>query len=596
MSSADKIRKLIDNAKIKTNPEVNKAVLNSLIEQMEQSEGPNMVAGQKSIWSMIMHKKMTKFAAAAVVIVGVLLGAMLLDKTVSPVYALEQSVKAMENAVWMHAVPYSTMEGAESVFGETWFSATHRISAVKREDRSAQITYFDKDESYHYDPANETITVLLASKIDVLGKSNSYAEVISNTIDTLDDHEGTEITTTSEVQDGKKVIVTELKVPKGKPGTEIWRFVIDEETSLLIRLKLDGYNEKGEFIEFADVAFDYPDSGPMDIYQLGAPKTAKIIDKRPSIDVQTIIENYQAARENDISRYTALVLYTASLDDGFEVVQEGTIYYADGNKYRNEHLSLLLAILDSQEKDRQKLIPQMEDSLESMLEWWTNRDLLRRRIAEMYDGEYKHHVTDHLKNTGSRGGNKNTKSRVRNSKPPNLQDMYTAGAAFLQDGSNDLATVKQTITLIENEYSKENDLFCLQRLEEDGRFPFMHQGRRFKRLCYIDPNRNYICVRIEEYFIQDKLWKKLFKDADRFLIKNQDASLGYTKLEVRESTELDQSKDGKWYSKRIELRTTTQLGNDELQKRNSAFMIYLDADSEIPEDIFDPDAFSIFLE
>lgn len=280
MKPSEKIEKIFTQINIKTNPDVDKVVLGDAVNAMSKSKQKPPVSNEPDIWRIIMQSKMTKLATATVVIVGVILGMIFLDNTSSPAYALEQSLKAMENAVWMHAVPHSTMEWAESVFEETWFSATHRISAVKREDGIAVLTYFDKDESYHYDPANETITVLPASKIDVLSKTNSYTEFMSKIIDSLDDHEGTEITTRSEDQNGEKVIVTEVIVPKGKPGTEIWRFVMDEETSLLIRLKLEGYNEKGEFIEFADIVFDYPDSGPMDIYQLGVPKTAKIIDKR----------------------------------------------------------------------------------------------------------------------------------------------------------------------------------------------------------------------------------------------------------------------------------------------------------------------------
>ena len=74
-----------------------------------------------------MNSKMTKLAAAAVVIATAVLGTMFFDKTSSPVYALGQSVKALENVAWMHVD--QNMKRADDKSGETWFSAAYKISA-----------------------------------------------------------------------------------------------------------------------------------------------------------------------------------------------------------------------------------------------------------------------------------------------------------------------------------------------------------------------------------------------------------------------------------------------------------------------------------
>jgi len=73
MKSAENIKKLIKNTKIKTNPEVNKAVLNDLLNRMDHAGG-NINARQQNIWRMIMKSKMTKFATAAVIIIAVIIG------------------------------------------------------------------------------------------------------------------------------------------------------------------------------------------------------------------------------------------------------------------------------------------------------------------------------------------------------------------------------------------------------------------------------------------------------------------------------------------------------------------------------------------
>lgn len=599
MRSADNIKKLIKNTKIKTDPKTTKAVLNDLESQLDHAQGKHINASRQNMWRIIMKSKFAKLAVAAVFIITGLVSLLFLDNTVAPAYALQQSLEAMKDVGWMHAVPYSEVEGAETVFGETWFSAAHRIDAVKRGDGSAVITYFNKDESYSYNPSDGTITLSLASKAEISGRSNSYGELFDNIIDVLDDHVGTEITTMSEVQNGEKVIVIEVKVPKGEPigslGTEIYRFMIDDKTSLPTRMKLQGYKADGEFVEIFDIVFDYPSSGPMDIYQLGVPRTAKIIDKRPSIDVQSIIGNYKTARENDLSHYIALIPYTRTSNNGSEVTDEATIYYVDGNKFRREQLSLIYEMIGSQEKGSLDIGPEMGDSLGSMLEWWTNRENLSVRRAEMYDGKSTHRVTHNLNVTEFQNNSEiNIKSRTRNRRSPNLLNMYTGGAQFLERISNDV-TKEQTITLIENEYSKQNGLICLQRLEEDKRFPFMHRGRRYKRLCYIDQNRDYVCTRMEEYFIQDELWKKMYKDWERHLVENPNTDLEYTMLQVKD-IELGQTEDGKWYPQKIENQTITQCENGRLQEDISTFTIYLETDREFPEGVFDSDAFSKYLE
>lgn len=595
MKSAKKIEKLISKINVTPAGQTDEK-LNEILTAQEKSKITSPAASEPNIWRIIMTSKITRLATAAVVIVGVVLGTMLLDKTVSPVYALEQSVKAMEKTTWMHMV--INMKRDKELSGERWYSIVHKIDASKKLDGSAEIAYIENGEKYKYDSSTKTISML---PVDInnhfMSRSNTYSEMVTGTIEDHRECEGAEIKITSEVRNGQKVKVIESKVPRGDPvgsgGTEIWRFVIDEETNLPIRCELEGYDEKGVFVEVAGMSFDYPDSGPMDIYQLGVPKTAKVIDKRLSMSVRSIIKKYQNARENDISRYTALVLYVTS-DGDSKIADEATIYYVDGNKHRREQLSIEGSMFGLQRDEKLDLSPDMGDSLDSMLSWWNDREHLSRRNAEMFDGNFKyqirHGINVHKEHRYSRR-EINKKFRDR-SNPPNLLDMYMHGAQFMQFIFND-RTTGQTIKLVENDYSTQNGLLCLERTENKG-IGTPH-GRRYKRLCYIDPNKDYICIRMEDYFVQDELWQKEYGDSERCLVKNPDDSLEYSQLQVREIVELGQSEDGKWYPKKIEDRTATQRDNGKLQKDIDTFTIYLDTDRKIPEDIFDPDAFSKFL-
>jgi outer membrane lipoprotein-sorting protein len=75
MRPTDKIERYIKNTKIKTNPEVNRAVLDDLLDHLETAQTPQIAAPQPNIWRIIMENKTFRIStAAAVLLIAVLLG------------------------------------------------------------------------------------------------------------------------------------------------------------------------------------------------------------------------------------------------------------------------------------------------------------------------------------------------------------------------------------------------------------------------------------------------------------------------------------------------------------------------------------------
>lgn len=76
---------------------------------LRSAEPPN-------IWRMIMNSKITKLATAAVVILAVVLGVTLIDRSATPAYAIEQTIQAMRSVSSVRA--YCTdWDGSK---GEVW--------------------------------------------------------------------------------------------------------------------------------------------------------------------------------------------------------------------------------------------------------------------------------------------------------------------------------------------------------------------------------------------------------------------------------------------------------------------------------------------
>ncbi|MCP4609893.1 MAG: hypothetical protein GY845_14390 [Planctomycetes bacterium] len=74
MRPADMTRQFIKNASIKSNPEVNEAVLKELLNELDQSKSMPCAAREPNIWRTIMRSPITKIATAAVILVSVVAG------------------------------------------------------------------------------------------------------------------------------------------------------------------------------------------------------------------------------------------------------------------------------------------------------------------------------------------------------------------------------------------------------------------------------------------------------------------------------------------------------------------------------------------
>lgn len=75
MRPTDNIERYLKNTKIKTNPEVNKAVLNDLLDHLDTAKAADSNRPQPNIWRIIMENKTFRIStAAAVVLIAVLIG------------------------------------------------------------------------------------------------------------------------------------------------------------------------------------------------------------------------------------------------------------------------------------------------------------------------------------------------------------------------------------------------------------------------------------------------------------------------------------------------------------------------------------------
>ena len=95
-----------------------KTPLDELVE-VKQKPKQSKPAHRPDIWRIIMQSRITKFATAAVLVAAVLLSITFLDKTVTPVYAIEQTIEAYGSIRWLHAKEFY-MVGEKKMYSELW--------------------------------------------------------------------------------------------------------------------------------------------------------------------------------------------------------------------------------------------------------------------------------------------------------------------------------------------------------------------------------------------------------------------------------------------------------------------------------------------
>lgn len=112
MKPTEKIKQHIKNTKIKTDPKVNQAVLNDLLDQLDAAQGTPATGPEPNIWRTIMKNRTFKLSTAAAILIAVMLGVHLLPTQ----SAYAQVVQGLRNA---STLAYTLITTTNAQTGET---------------------------------------------------------------------------------------------------------------------------------------------------------------------------------------------------------------------------------------------------------------------------------------------------------------------------------------------------------------------------------------------------------------------------------------------------------------------------------------------
>ena len=157
----EKIEKLAKEIRIKPGVIDHGRILVDAADSLERATSARMLAARMSLWRTIMNSRITKLAAAAVVIIGVALSVKIIGSSATPAYAFEQTIQAHHSVRYLHTKGYDAQHSDEPA--ECWLEC----------DESGRIKNF-RNYSPDWGSGNGTkIAVWSEGKVQVWNKGRN---------------------------------------------------------------------------------------------------------------------------------------------------------------------------------------------------------------------------------------------------------------------------------------------------------------------------------------------------------------------------------------------------------------------------------------
>ena len=132
MKNVKKIEKSIRKLTVESGERIHDRMIDKLQRMLDTSKKHTTIE-QTSIWKIIMKSRMTKLATVTVVILAVVVGVILIDRSATPAYAVDQTIAAIQTIRTLHVRATGDENGIEKKVIEGWiqYDATGRITNLR---------------------------------------------------------------------------------------------------------------------------------------------------------------------------------------------------------------------------------------------------------------------------------------------------------------------------------------------------------------------------------------------------------------------------------------------------------------------------------
>jgi hypothetical protein len=285
MTAPERTEEKIRRARVTTSAAADERIMAAVEAAMAKRNEQYSAGVQTSggIRRTIMRTKWTRLAAAAAIVAAIGLGMYALTGSVHGTsIAIAQIRQAMKGINWMQVSnKIAEKEGTQ----RAWYSFASRVEIVC--DPQGRITYndFNAGRKLVWTPGSQDI---YESPIDprrqFIGDFGGPFEFITKLFGLLTPEEGWKVTKEMGTYRGRKVEVwsgARVREKGGLTSTETTTLYIDIDEKLPVAWKEGLKGPDGNIQLLRDGEFNYPETGPADIYEAGVPRSAQI---RPSIE------------------------------------------------------------------------------------------------------------------------------------------------------------------------------------------------------------------------------------------------------------------------------------------------------------------------
>jgi len=244
-------------------------------------------------------------------------------------------VEAVRTKPWIHA----TATGPDGQTFEGWFSPTHQVSATRRD---GIVRFYDHrlDLVYSYDAKSKQLVRSADSSgrtKEAFQRFQGAFEAIFRGHQKLDSPflaaEVVEQKRRRVPSDDKTWVEYELLLERAAKQARVV-FRVDPETLLPESMKLLALDEGMVEMTFH---LDYPKEGPADVYALGVPRDAQLVDRVPKADLARLIQGVEASRQRFPDSYYAIVIGTPMPGDNpLRGFHSFTHFWRNADKWRLE--------------------------------------------------------------------------------------------------------------------------------------------------------------------------------------------------------------------------------------------------------------------
>ena len=244
--------------------------------------------GPLSIRNIIMKSQIKKIAIAAVIIIIVTL--VLHNSSVNistPAFAFEDVYNAIDKVQWIHCTMTlvemsGDTETEEKQFGYGWESWGRENPYISAEKHTDGFIAFNEEtdkgiKKSIYIPRTNSITINYESA-DSPEFNGSYKDAFKAQMRKYED-DGSKVEYKESFLEGRAVttIILDYTPKDGDGYNSIISIIVDSDTYLPIKMEWQQIALKKNLTGKMIGIYDYPETGPTDIYELGVPIDTKII-------------------------------------------------------------------------------------------------------------------------------------------------------------------------------------------------------------------------------------------------------------------------------------------------------------------------------